>query len=198
MRNLNELDKFRNKRAVLLSISFYGGDPAGNGVFIVRTFKSGRRFNVIATDGGGWDHVSVTPLDKPNKIATWDEMCEIKDMFFLPEEEAIEFHPKKSEYVNLAKNCLHLRKNYIPFDKRFGVKALSKIFNVSPQTISALISGQKRYCKKHPIDCAGCALKGKGHCTLHDMPQVWETWDLAERLARAADEVVEKNGKRKA
>lgn len=108
MRNLNELDKFRNKRVVLLSISFYGGDPAGNGVFIVRTFKSGRRFNVIATDGGGWDHVSVTPLDKPNKIATWDEMCEIKDMFFLPEEEAIEFHPKKSEYVNLAKNCLHL------------------------------------------------------------------------------------------
>lgn len=55
----------------------------------------------------------------------------------------------------------------------------------------------KRYCKKHPIDCAGCALKGKGHCTLHDMPQVWETWDLAERLARAADEV-EKNGKWKA
>ena len=50
----------------------------------------------------------MTPLDKPNKIATWDEMCEIKDMFFLPEEEAIEFHPKKSEYVNLAKNCLHL------------------------------------------------------------------------------------------
>ena len=46
-------------------------------------------------------------------------------------------------------------------------------------------------------DCAGCALKGKGHCTLHDMPQVWETWDLAERLARAADEV-KKYGQRKA
>lgn len=55
----------------------------------------------------------------------------------------------------------------------------------------------KRYCKKHPIDCAGCALKGKEHCTLHDMPQVWETWDLAERLARAADEV-KKYGQRKA
>lgn len=61
------------------------------------------------------------------------------------------------------------------------------------------LSFLKRYCLKHkrPADCAGCALKGKGHCTLHDMPQVWETWDLAERLARAADEV-EKNGKRKA
>ena len=108
MRNLHELDKYRLPNAVLISISFFGGDPKGNGVFRVRTFKSGRRFQVIATDGGGWDHVSVTPLDKPNKIATWDEMCEIKDMFFLPEEEAIEFHPKKSEYVNLAKNCLHL------------------------------------------------------------------------------------------
>ena len=61
------------------------------------------------------------------------------------------------------------------------------------------LSFLKRYCLKHkrPADCAGCALKGKGHCILHDMPQVWETWDLAERLARAADEV-EKNGKRKA
>lgn len=108
MRDLHELDKYRLPNAVLISISFFGGDPKGNGVFRVRTFKSGRRFQVIATDGGGWDHVSVTPLDKPNKIATWDEMCEIKDMFFLPEEEAIEFHPKKSEYVNLAKNCLHL------------------------------------------------------------------------------------------
>ena len=60
------------------------------------------------------------------------------------------------------------------------------------------LSFLKRYCLKHkrPADCAGCALKGKGHCILHDMPQAWETWDLAERLARAADEV-EKNGKRK-
>ena len=50
----------------------------------------------------------------------------------------------------------------------------------------------KRYCKKHPIDCAGCALKGKGHCTLHDMPQAWETWNLAERLSRAAEKEAEK------
>ena len=108
MRNLHELDKYRIPNAVLISISFFGGDPKGNGVFLVRTFKSGRRFQVIATDGGGWDHVSVTPLDKPNKIATWDEMCEIKDMFFEPEEECVEYHPRKSEYVNLKSNCLHL------------------------------------------------------------------------------------------
>lgn len=39
-------------------------------------------------------------------------------------------------------NVNFIRKNYIPFDKRFGAKALSKMFNVSPQTISAVISGQ--------------------------------------------------------
>ena len=39
-------------------------------------------------------------------------------------------------------NLNFIRKNYIPFDKRFGAKALSKMFNVSPQTISAVISGQ--------------------------------------------------------
>lgn len=108
MKDLTALNKCRDKRGMLLSISFYGPGEKGNGVFNVRTFKSGRRFQVIATDGGGWDHVSVCPLDHPNKLPTWDEMCEIKDMFFEPEEECVEYHPRKSEYVNLKSNCLHL------------------------------------------------------------------------------------------
>lgn len=40
MRDLHELDKYRLPNAVLISISFFGGDPKGNGVFLVRTFKS--------------------------------------------------------------------------------------------------------------------------------------------------------------
>ena len=35
-------------------------------------------------------------------------MCELKDMFFDDEEEAYQIMPKKSEYVNLKDNCLHL------------------------------------------------------------------------------------------
>ena len=32
--------------------------------------------------------------------------------------------------------------NYIPRDKRYGAKALAKQFNVAPQTICAVVSGQ--------------------------------------------------------
>ena len=39
---------------------------------------------------------------------TWDDMCAIKDVFFEDEEAAIQLHPKKSEYVNIMSNCLHL------------------------------------------------------------------------------------------
>lgn len=36
----------------------------------------------------------------------------------------------------------YIRNNYIPGDSVYGAKALSKKFNVAPQTISAVITGQ--------------------------------------------------------
>lgn len=57
----------------------------------------------------GWEHVSVSPKHK-YKIPTWDDMCVLKDIFFDDEEEVYQIHPKKSEYVNLSENCLHLWK----------------------------------------------------------------------------------------
>ena len=63
--------------------------------------------SVIWTTHDGWDHVSVSPYNK--KITpSWNDMCRLKDMFFEDEEEAFQFHPKKSEYVNMVSNCLHL------------------------------------------------------------------------------------------
>ena len=61
----------------------------------------------VASWGGGWDHVSVSPL-KPKKIPTWDQMCKVKDIFFTEDEAVIEIHPPKAEYVNNRGNCLHL------------------------------------------------------------------------------------------
>jgi hypothetical protein len=56
-----------------------------------------------------WEHVSVSPLDTALKrCPTWDEMCFVKDLFWLPEDTVVQFHPPKSEYVNLAAYCLHL------------------------------------------------------------------------------------------
>jgi hypothetical protein len=37
-------------------------------------------------------------------------MCAIKAIFWDDEETVIQFHPKKSEYVNTNPNCLHLWK----------------------------------------------------------------------------------------
>lgn len=66
----------------------------------------------IASWGGGWDHVSVSPLNL-YKIPTWEQMCKVKDIFFKPNESVIQVHPPKEEYVNNRPNCLHLwRCNY--------------------------------------------------------------------------------------
>lgn len=61
---------------------------------------------VFSPDEGGWQHVSFSPYS--GKLPTWDAMCELKDIFFDDEEEAIQLHPKKSQYVNVKENCLHL------------------------------------------------------------------------------------------
>lgn len=57
----------------------------------------------------GWEHVSVAPRHKYS-IPTWDDMCVLKDTFFDDEEEVYQIHPKKSAYVNIKENCLHLWK----------------------------------------------------------------------------------------
>lgn len=64
---------------------------------------------VIWSYGGGWEHVSVSPY-KRHIIPSWDDMCAIKNMFFHEDEVAVQYHPAKSEYVNIVENCLHLWK----------------------------------------------------------------------------------------
>lgn len=62
---------------------------------------------VWGNDEAGFEHVSVCPYNH-SITPSWDDMCAVKDVFFEPEEEAIQIHPKKSEYVNIMQNCLHL------------------------------------------------------------------------------------------
>jgi len=60
---------------------------------------------VIAGNGSGWDHVSVS-TDRRTPI--WDEMCRIKDLFFYPQEIAMQLHVSESDHRNLHPYCLHL------------------------------------------------------------------------------------------
>jgi hypothetical protein len=62
-------------------------------------------FKAIASDGAGWEHVSVS---LPKRCPTWDEMCIIKDLFWDPTDAVIQIHPPKAEYVSYHPYCLHL------------------------------------------------------------------------------------------
>lgn len=71
-------------------------------------FKLGKPFcSVIWSNGGGWEHVSISPYNK-RYVPSWEDMCRVKDMFFHDDEVAVQYHPAKSEYVNNMPNCLHL------------------------------------------------------------------------------------------
>ena len=74
-----------------------------NGAFLIPYQSFNLR--VIASDGMGWEHVSVS---LPNRCPNWREMCFIKDVFWEAEDVVIQYHPRKSEYVNRHDNCLHL------------------------------------------------------------------------------------------
>lgn len=103
MKDLHTLDRYRVDERRL----FGAAGDGGNGAF--KVFINGRSFFVIASNGAGWEHVSVSPHNrKQGSCPTWDEMCAIKDMFFEPEETVIQYHPPKSDYVNNHPYCLHL------------------------------------------------------------------------------------------
>ncbi len=94
-------NQYRVRTGVLGSDDGYGN----NGCFLV-PFRS-YTFKVIASDGEGWEHVSVS---LPNRCPSWEEMCYMKDLFWNDTEWVIQFHPAKSEYVNNHNHCLHLWK----------------------------------------------------------------------------------------
>lgn len=59
---------------------------------------------VIASQGGGWDHVSVSRKKRP---PNWPEMEHVKRLFF-GDEVVVQFHVPSRDHVNNHPNCLHL------------------------------------------------------------------------------------------
>ena len=105
MKNLHTLDKYRDTQTEL--DYYHRRGDSGNGAF--KVYINGRSFFCIASNGGGWEHVSVSPCNRKRATPpTWAEMCEIKYMFFEDEEAVVQFHPPRSEYVNIHPYCLHL------------------------------------------------------------------------------------------
>jgi hypothetical protein len=86
--------------------AFRSGPSDGfNGAFCLRL--NGLPIRVIASDGMGWQHVSVSIHGSSNP-PSWSIMCQVKELFWNDEEWVVQFHPAKSEYVNNHLGCLHL------------------------------------------------------------------------------------------
>ncbi len=84
-------------------------DSAGNnGAFALRLFGiKGQPIAVcIASDGGGWDHVSVQV--STGGTPSWEIMSLIKDVFWSKDDCVVQFHPPEAEYVNIHPDVLHL------------------------------------------------------------------------------------------
>jgi hypothetical protein len=76
-----------------------------NGVFIIPYI--GVTVHCIASDGEGWEHVSIT-MGEFGKTPPWQAMVYVKNLFWGEEDCVIQYHPPKSKYVNCHPNCLHL------------------------------------------------------------------------------------------
>lgn len=76
-----------------------------NGFFVFTDFKSNKEVRCMASDGEGWEHVSVS---MQSRIPSWEIMCRVKELFWDKEDCVIQYHPPESQYVNNHPNCLHL------------------------------------------------------------------------------------------
>ncbi len=95
-------EKFRIQgNGPMCSDASYGN----NGVFVIPYAISRVTLKCIASDGNGWEHVSVSLI---KRCPTWEEMCFIKGAFWDEEDAVVQYHPPKSEYVNNYPFCLHL------------------------------------------------------------------------------------------
>jgi hypothetical protein len=117
-KDLSHLDKYREPHPITSHVLL--GDTRGCFKIPHYNYKERDRnrthFVVISSDGEdvGWDHVSahVRFVDAVPRMRTptWDEMCWIKDQFFNDDETVVQFHPKRSEHVNVHQHVLHLWK----------------------------------------------------------------------------------------
>lgn len=94
-------NQYRIKSGALASTDGEGN----NGAFMIRSLKIKVVLAAIASDQGGWEHVSVS---LPSRCPTWEEMCFVKNLFWDEDDFVVQMHPPKSDYVNCHPFCLHL------------------------------------------------------------------------------------------
>ena len=107
--HLKSIRMYRNSKAERRTMKILGlkTNPTTVGFYDI-PLRSGITAQVIADNGQSsaeWEHVSASTK---TRCLTWEEMCEIKDIFFNEDEAVIQIHPPKIDYVNTHEYCLHL------------------------------------------------------------------------------------------
>lgn len=100
--NLSKLEEFRKR------FGPYGTKPGQKfGLFEIPHYNTCATLHVISApmEEGEWEHVSVS---LKSRCPNWNEMNYIKELFWHEDQTVVQFHPKKSNYVNIHKYCLHL------------------------------------------------------------------------------------------
>lgn len=112
MKPFSENQRYRTKHPAM-----GWGDHEGGYFFLGD--RGGLR--VVASNGGGWDHVSVS---LQNRCPTWEEMELVKRLFFEDDECVMQLHPPIADYIDRCKTCLHLwspQKEKIPMPPKWMV-----------------------------------------------------------------------------
>ncbi len=81
-----------------------------NGAFRLPSPEPGWMLAIIASDGEGWEHVSVHCYRKDGvkqRTPTWGEMAFVKRSFWDANDVAVQFYPREDDYVNCHPYTLH-------------------------------------------------------------------------------------------
>jgi hypothetical protein len=82
-----------------------------NGAFDFASPEPGWRLACVASDGEGWEHVSIHAYNSimtKQRVPSWKEMCYAKRLFWQGDDVVMQLHPREADYVNCHPHVLHL------------------------------------------------------------------------------------------
>jgi len=98
--------------AVMVHPALRGTAADGNnGAFDLESPEPGWRLALMASDGEGWEHVSIhayNTIRTKQRTPTWKEMSYVKRLCWDADDVVMQLHPRESEYVNCHPHVLHL------------------------------------------------------------------------------------------
>ena len=89
-------------------------EDGNNGAFTLPSPEPGWVLFAVASDGMGWDHVSISARQgRRTRTPTWREMVAAKDACWDPDDVVIQYHPRRADYVNNHPHVLHLWRSQV-------------------------------------------------------------------------------------